>query len=72
MNTPALLIALETLRKIRDAKAPDYIAHPDAWYEGYTRQQATDTVSLIEALVDPLTQTADPTWGDFDPLGRPD
>jgi hypothetical protein len=40
MNTVTLLIALETLRNIRDARAPDGTAHPDAWYEGYGWERA--------------------------------
>jgi len=49
----SLVLAIEALRKIRDAKAPDGITHPDAWYEGYVRQAATDTLLILETLGTP-------------------
>ena len=53
-----LEITLETLRKIRDAKAPEGIAYPDTWYEGYARQSAADTLRLVAALVGPKTENS--------------
>lgn len=53
MNEASLLIAIDALRKLRDAKAPDGIAHPDAWYEGYAKQTAACALSIIEKLASP-------------------
>jgi hypothetical protein len=52
--------AIEALRKIRDAKPPPEFQHAaDAWYAGYVRQIAADTLRIaadFESQIDRLKQ----------------
>lgn len=41
-------IMRDALRRIRDAKAPEGFLHPDAWFEGYARHVAADTLVALE------------------------